>query len=188
MAEFNTTKWWTKTGHNIIISHHGNLQTPARDVPIESMPTELNWLRTQIRKVTWVCGWVFCLKNDNVINWKHFPRYWSFVVGIHRWPVNSPHKGQWRGALMFSLTCARINSWVNNREAGDLKHHRAHYDVTVMSVWCNYSGMLSGFQPLFSLTHWGRDKMTAIMQTTFSNTFHWPQMYELLSNVIEVCS
>ena len=35
--------------------------------------------------------------------WKHFPRYWSFVRGIHRWPVNSPHKGQWRGALMFSL-------------------------------------------------------------------------------------
>ena len=26
--------------------------------------------------------------------------------GIHRWPVNSPHKGQWRGALMFSLICA----------------------------------------------------------------------------------
>ena len=32
---------------------------------------------------------------------KHFPRYWPFVRGIHRSPVNSPHKGQWRGALMF---------------------------------------------------------------------------------------
>ena len=40
--------------------------------------------------------------------------------GIHQSPVNSPHKGQWRGALMFSLICARINGWVNNREAGDL--------------------------------------------------------------------
>ena len=46
---------------------------------------------------------------------------------------NSPHKGQWRRALMFSLFCARINDWVNNREAGDLRRHRAHYDVTVMA-------------------------------------------------------
>ena len=43
-----------------------------------------------------------------------------------------PHKGQWRGALMFSLICAWMNGWVDNREAGDLRRHRAHYDVTVM--------------------------------------------------------
>ena len=64
--------------------------------------------------------------------WKHFPRYWRFVWGIHWSPVNSPHKGQWRGALMFSFTCAWINGWVNNREAGDLRYHRTHYDVTAM--------------------------------------------------------
>ena len=75
--------------------------------------------------------------HDDVIKWKHFPRYWPFVRGIHRSPVNSPHKGQWRGALMFSLMCARINSWVNNREAGDLRRYRHHYDVIVMQtrVW-----------------------------------------------------
>ena len=39
--------------------------------------------------------------HDGVIKWKHFPRYWPFVRGIQRSPVNSPHKGQWRGALMF---------------------------------------------------------------------------------------
>ena len=65
-------------------------------------------------------------------SWKHFGRYWCFVQGIHRSPVNSHHKGQWRGALMFSLICAWINGWVNNREAGDLRRHRAHYDVIVM--------------------------------------------------------
>ena len=43
-----------------------------------------------------------------------------------------PHKGQWRGALVLSLICAWINGWVNNREAGDLRHHCAHFDVTVM--------------------------------------------------------
>ena len=70
--------------------------------------------------------------NDDVIKWKHFPRYWPFVRGIHRSPVNSPHKGRWRRALMFCLICVGINGWVNNREAGDLRRHRAHYDVTVI--------------------------------------------------------
>ena len=70
--------------------------------------------------------------HDDVIKCRHFPRYWPFVRGIHRSPVNSPHKGQWRGALMFSLICAWINGWVNKREAGDLRRHRAHYDVIVM--------------------------------------------------------
>ena len=50
-----------------------------------------------------------CKFRDDVIKWKHFPRYWPFVRGIHRSPVNSPHKGQWRGALMFSLIFAWIN-------------------------------------------------------------------------------
>ena len=69
---------------------------------------------------------------DDVIKWKHFPRYWPFVRGIHRWPVNFPHKGQWRGALIFSLICAWTNCWVNNRVAGDLRRHCTHYDVIVM--------------------------------------------------------
>ena len=69
---------------------------------------------------------------DDVIKWKHFSRYWSFVRGIHLSPVNSPHKGRWHGALMFSLICAWINSGVRNRDDGDLRHHRAPYDVTVM--------------------------------------------------------
>ena len=47
--------------------------------------------------------------HDDVIKWKHFTRYWPFVRGIHRSPVNYPHKCQWRGALMFSLI------WPNKR-------------------------------------------------------------------------
>ena len=57
--------------------------------------------------------------------------YWPFVWGIHRWPMNSPHKRQWRGVLMFPLICW-INVWANNREAGDLRRHRAHCNVSVM--------------------------------------------------------
>ena len=48
--------------------------------------------------------------------------------------LRSPHKGQWRGALMFSLICVWINGWVNNREAGDLRRYRAHYGVSVMNL------------------------------------------------------
>ena len=48
-------------------------------------------------------------------------------------PVNSLHKGQWRGTLMFSLICVWINDCVNNREAGDLRRYRSHYDVMVMN-------------------------------------------------------
>ena len=73
-------------------------------------------------------------QHDDVIKWKHFPRYWPFVRGIHQSPVNSPHKGQWRGALMFSLMCAWINGWVNKREAGNLIRHCTHYDVIIMNA------------------------------------------------------
>ena len=73
--------------------------------------------------------------HDDVIKWKHSPRHWPFVRGIHRFPVNSLNKGQWRGALMFSLICVWINGWLNNREAGDLRRYRTHYDVTVMVHW-----------------------------------------------------
>ena len=69
---------------------------------------------------------------DDVIKWKYFPRYWPFLWGIHRWPLNSPHKGQCRGALMFSLISALTNGWGNKWDAGDLIRHRAHFDVIVI--------------------------------------------------------
>ena len=64
-------------------------------------------------------------------NGKEIPRYWPFVREIHRSPVNSPHKGPWHDALCF-LWSAWINGWANNREAGNLRRYRTHYDVTVM--------------------------------------------------------
>ena len=86
-----------------------------------------------IQVIVFLCQWWRI--HDDVIKWKHFPRNWPFVRGIHRSPVNSPHKGQWRGALLFSLICVWINIWINNREAGDLRRYRAQYDVIVMGNW-----------------------------------------------------
>ena len=75
--------------------------------------------------------------------WRHQMETFSALLaicvwGIHRSPVNSPHKGQWRGALMFSLICVWINGWVNNREAGDLRCYRAQYDVIVKFLRANH--------------------------------------------------
>ena len=70
--------------------------------------------------------------HDDVIKWKHFPRYWPFVWGIHRSPVNSPHKGQWRGALMFSLICA-LNKRLSKQSWG------WWFETPTRSLWrhCN---------------------------------------------------
>ena len=71
--------------------------------------------------------------------WRHQIETLSALLAIcvGNSPVNSPpHKGQWRGALMFSLICGCIHGWVNNHEAGNLRRHRAHYDVTVMWRRC----------------------------------------------------
>ena len=88
--------------------------------------SQFHWRQT----ITW---------NNDVIKWKHFPRNWPFVREIHRSPVNFPHKGQWRGALMFSLIYAWINDWVNNREAGDLRRQHDHCDVIVMETMTKFN-------------------------------------------------
>ena len=90
----------------------------------------VNWFSLST-SILFSCTFHYCcqglhMQHDNVIKWKHFPCNWPFA--------NSPHKGQWRGALMFTLICARINGWVNNRKAGDLRRHRAYYEFIVMII------------------------------------------------------
>ena len=88
-----------------------------------------------------IIHWNLCTlrKHDDVIKWKHFPRYWPFVRGIHRSPVNSPHKGQWCGALMFSLIYAWINDWVNNKQSWGW-----WFETPTCSLWrhCNDCAIL----------------------------------------------
>ena len=80
--------------------------------------------------------------------------------------------GQWRRALMFSLICVWIYHWVNNRETGDLRCNRTHYDVTVMTnrnpIICIMPGltqllvMLPVFTPPLSF-HWHLIFPTAVL-------------------------
>ena len=73
--------------------------------------------------------------------WRHQMETFSALLALcaGNSPVTGefPHKGHWRGTLMFSLICALTYNWVNNKDAGDLRRHRAHYDVTVMMfmIW-----------------------------------------------------
>ena len=68
--------------------------------------------------------------HDDIIKWKHFPRYWTFVQGIHPSQVNSPHKGQWPGALIFSLICA-LNKWLSKQLWG------WWFEMPSRSLWCH---------------------------------------------------
>ena len=61
-----------------------------------------------------------------------------------KWPVTR--------SLDVSVICAWINGWVNDREAGDLRHHRAHYNVTL--IWTQAS-MTIEFDIGHDLEKWG---------------------------------
>ena len=96
------------------------------DIPLVSFYRWVRFLRTRKLHTPW---------------WRHQMETFSALLALCAGnsppvPVNSPHKGQWRGALMFSFIYAWINDWVNNREAGDLRRQDGHYDVIVMTIQC----------------------------------------------------
>ena len=132
------------TGSKILLMEkltNGALVTPN---PWVVSPLSLKWLNfdtitcnDKTKQTPTHCeAWIIPAKPyyDDVIKWKHFPRYWCFVWGIHRSPVNSPHKGQWRGALIFSLICA-LNKRVSKQSWGwwFQKPSCALYNIIVMS-------------------------------------------------------
>ena len=87
------------------------------------------WLY-QPRKHSFEWPVLYCKYQYFVMRWYSRTMYW--------WPVDSPHKGQRRGALIFSLIFPWTNGCANNRDAGDLRSYRAHYNVAVMNqvdIW-----------------------------------------------------
>ena len=120
-------------------------------------------------------------------------------------PVNSPHKGQWRGALMFSLICARINGWINNREAGDLGRHRTLYYAIVMrcavvhckiDIRASFNGFSTSYKrPRNALSLITTDQFTCLLNIhgggdgkliTFSDSF-WPCIALIIIGCIDAC-
>ena len=101
---------------------------------------------------------------DDVIKSSQLLRYWPYVRDIHRAPVNSSHRGQWRGDLMFSFIYASINAGINNREAGDLRHHRAHWvfiGITEVSHMASGSPFIDRNWPWLPGTWWRKDLLPA---------------------------
>ena len=72
--------------------------------------------------------------HDDVIKWKNFPHYWPFCMGNSLVTSEFPAQRPVTQSFDVFFICAWMNSWVNNREAGDLRCHHAHYDITVMIV------------------------------------------------------
>ena len=113
--------------------------------------------------------------------WRHqmetFSALLALCMGIHRWPVNSQHKGQWRGALMFSLICVWINGSVNNRETGDLRRYRAHYDVTAMDK--KYTYITWNHKSLNALyTNFTTDLITFVLVELRSCNFNMDSLFQ----------
>ena len=123
-----TNNWsrWGMAPRKLSHAHKSSMAAGS----VSTNPTLVIWRKTYSYK-KFVCLEVSYLCMMTSSNGNIFSRYWPFVRGIHRSPVVSPHKGQWRGALMFSLICTRNL----NRDAGDLRRHHAHHDVTVMVTW-----------------------------------------------------
>ena len=132
--------------------HRGQLSVGVIHILVYYITILINQFKYSLGFFRSICLWMIAARSqlwytyDDVIKWKHFPRYRPFVREIHRSPVNSPHKCQWRGALMFSLICARINGWVNDREAGDLRCHSASFDVIIMLythiTYCKFAAII----------------------------------------------
>ena len=104
------------------LSTHGNYIRMAHTVVLCCV---LLWLDTCYKYSAGVSHWA-----HRWVWWRHQMEAFFALLGP-LWGESSPHKGQWHGALVL-FTCAWTNGWANNREAGDLRRHRAHYDVTVM--------------------------------------------------------
>ena len=75
--------------------------------------------------------------------WRHQMEKFSALLAICA--GNSPVAGEFpaqrpvtRSFDVFFI-CAWINGWVNNREAGDLRSIRPHYDITVMLSVTGYN-------------------------------------------------
>ena len=105
--------------------------------------------------------------------WRHQMETFSALLAICAGNSSvTSHKGQWHGALMFPLICAWINALVNNRDAGDLRRHRAHYDVTAMVPWGSFIYMYISYEfwaDLFTLS-WN---VSRIKFMRIAKNFEW---------------
>ena len=104
---------------------------------------KLVWLQVTGNSRKWLLvGYPCWLKQTPISKlWRHQMETFSALLAIC--VGNSPHKSQWGGGLRwcFLWSAPWINGWVDNREAGDLRRHRAHYDAIVMNLCICYTSI-----------------------------------------------
>ena len=104
-----------------------------------------------------VCGcgrvshytWLSLFPDQSITRWRNQRETFSALLAVCA--GNSPHKGQRRGALIFSLMCAGINGWVNNRVAVDFRRHSALYDVIAMYLIVKLEGEYWPFRNVYDI-------------------------------------
>ena len=139
--------------HSFALTHRNILPFS----PINKRAIDLTSLFVMISRAVnaikkWPCFVTLCFV---VVEWwRHQMETFSALLALCA--GNSPHKGQWRGTLMFSFICVWMNGWVNNRAAGDLKCYRAHYDVIAMCLIKSCGCMWYIYPYLSGLLHWQR--------------------------------
>ena len=132
------------------IQHSYNSKHMLQDHDVHEEYTSCNLLihLSQEAHISWMLGSLLCeysLSQHRWNSWIILLPWWchqlgtfsallALCEGIHRSHVDSPHKGQWRGVLMFSLICAWTNGCASNRSACEFGRDCAYYDVTVMVV------------------------------------------------------
>ena len=72
------------------------------------------------------------LTYDDIIKWKHFPRYWPFVRGIHRALMDSPHKVTRSFDVFFDL---HLNTRLRKQS------RRRWFETQSRSLWRHCNGI-----------------------------------------------
>ena len=123
-------------------------------------------------------------QHDDVIKWKHFPRYWPFVRGIHRSPVNSPHKGPVTRSfdVFFDL---RLNKWLSKQSWG------WWFETPSCSLWrpCNEGNVASGehieaWSNTLCRRHFQRTSLNQNTSETWlhQSSFLWIRLFTMTSS------
>ena len=120
----------------------GDMLLTIQDTPVTVFHKE--WFQPPAQMQCWDMfvneniGLMFPQIIDDVTKWKHFQRYWPFARGIHQSLVDYPHKGQRRGALMFSLICTCTNSKQSRHRWFKTSLRSLWHDCSVSSTMIKY--------------------------------------------------
>ena len=119
--------------------------------------------------------------------WRHQMETFSALLAICA--GNSPVPGEFPSQrpvtrsfdVFFDNSLILINDWVKNREAGDLRRYRTHYDVIVMDMELLTIGPLgTNFSVIFIKTQWFSYKNMHLQMSATSRPFcsQWVKLYE----------